>query len=262
MTRKQIDYLNPNWNTLLAANSLNSFEDFWVLDIPAVDEGNFGRGQDGWSNVCIHSLKNHDSKNCLIVIKRQSNYYSRTLRHPLRGIPTFVKEFNFIRTYEALEVPALKVVYFATRLQDGDMQAILVTEYLEGYRSLEDVIKDWAKGAKRAQRKPVINCVATLIAQLHRQGLEHRCLFPKHIFVPDNPETKPACLIDLEKTRSHPLSFGRQVRDFTALARRSASVCDRDKLRFLKSYLQITRLDDNAKKLWRKISRRIEKKRR
>jgi len=260
MTKQHIYYLNPSWKTLLDANELRAFDDFWALDIPAVDEGNYGRGQDGWSNVCIQKKKNDDGKNHRIVIKRQSNYYSHTLHHPLRGIPTFVKEFNFIRTYEALQVPALKAVYFATRLQDGDMQAILVTEYLEGYRSLEDVIKDWARGAKRAQRKPVINCVATLVAQLHRQGLEHRCLFPKHIFVPDNPETKPACLIDLEKTRSRPLSFGRQVRDLTALARRSVSVCDRDKLRFLKSYLQITRLDNNAKKLWSEISRRIEKK--
>ncbi|SHI56728.1 Lipopolysaccharide kinase (Kdo/WaaP) family protein [Malonomonas rubra DSM 5091] len=259
---EQTYYLNPDWQTLLGSNQLSSFEDFWALDIPTVDEGNYGRGQDGWSKVCIHNLDADNGQPHRIVIKRQSNYRSRTLRHPLRGIPTFVKEYDFIRKYEALQIPALKAVYFATRQQDGDLQAILVTEYLEGYRPLEDIIAEWTKGAALCQRKPVITCVAKLVAQLHLQGLEHRCLFPKHIFVPQNPETEPACLIDLEKTRSRPLSFGRHVRDLTALARRSKSVSRRDMLRFMHDYLGTNKLNADGKKLWRKISQRIDKKRR
>lgn len=251
-------YSNPRWQQILTSNNLTTFEQFWQLRLEAVDEGNVGRGDDGWSRVCIHTLDAGDGVSRQVIIKRQSNYRSRTLRHPLLGIPTFVKEYNFIRLYQQKAVPATTAVYCATRKQNGKLQAILVTEFLEGYRSLEDILQQWHTTAEQ-QRRKIITSVATLAAKLHNSGLEHRCLFPKHIFVPDNMDSEQACLIDLEKTRWHPWYGRRRLRDLAALARRTTMVNNRDRIRFFRGYFNIEQMDAKAKKLWRQIVDRRRK---
>lgn len=257
---EKLVYLNPKWQQTLNDNQLNSFEDFWQLDLPAVDEGNFGRGHAGWSRVCIHKIGTQSGQKHWMVIKRQSNYRSRTLRHPLRGIPTFIKEFNFIRRYSELNVPALKAVFCACRQQGKELQAILVTEYLSNYLSLEELLEEWDQRESQQKRTTEIECVARLIARLHQQKLEHRCLFPKHIFLPNDPLTENACLIDLEKTRYKPWGDGYRVRDLTALARRTKQVTNRDRVLFMREYFGITRLNQDAKKLWQQVKNRIYKK--
>lgn len=256
MTVKTL-YLNPDWLELLQSNQLNTFERLWNLKLTAVDEGNVGRGKNGWSKVCIHKLITPDGTPRLVVIKRQSNYRSHTLRHPIRGIATFEKEYAFIRRYQQLGVPAMKAVYCATRRQHGALQAILVTEYLENHRSLFDVLADTQH--TRGTRMAITRLVARLVARLHDKQLEHRCLFPKHIFIPDDL-TQEACLIDLEKTRWRPWGDGRIIRDLTALARRTPQATQRERIHFLRTYLGIPRLNERAKKLWHQISTRIVKK--
>jgi tRNA A-37 threonylcarbamoyl transferase component Bud32 len=251
-------YLNPQWQQQLDDNQLSTFDHFWDLDLKAVDEGNVGRGHDGWSKVCIHNLTTATGEQRRIVIKRQSNYRSHTLRHPIRGIATFEKEYQFIRRYQKLEIPAMRAVYCATRQVNGELQAILVTEYLENYRSLFDILEE--PELTRHDRGHLTQQVAQLVATLHEKNLEHRCLFPKHIFIPNDP-TQKACLIDLEKTRWRPWGEGRRVRDLTALARRTSHVSARDKVRFMRQYFGIKCLDDDAKQLWQKIDKRITLKR-
>lgn len=257
MTSKTL-YLNPHWRELLASNQLTTFDQFWQLELTAVDEGNVGRGRNGWSKVCIHQLNAPGAKPRRVVIKRQSNYRSHTLRHPITGIATFEKEYAFIRRYEQHGVPAMRAVYCATRRQNGELQAILVTEYLEDYRSLFDILND--EQLPHSDRLTKTKLVAQLVARLHEKNLEHRCLFPKHIFVP-NDLSQQACLIDLEKTRWRPWGEGRIIRDLTALARRSPQASTRDRILFLRYYLGIPRLDSRTKKLWQQIATRINKKR-
>jgi len=253
MTTKTL-YLNPAWTETLKTNQLCTFEQFWQLELTAVDEGNVGRGKNGWSKVCIHQLNAPGANPRRVVIKRQSNYRSHTLRHPIKGMATFEKEYAFIRRYEQLGVPAMRAVYCATRQQEGELQAILVTEYLENYRSLFDILNDTQ--LPHSSRETMTRLVAQLVARLHEKNLEHRCLFPKHIFVPDDL-SQQACLIDLEKTRWRPWGDGRIIRDLTALAQ----VNTRDRILFLRYYLGIPRLDSRAKKLWQQIATRIDKKR-
>ncbi len=251
-------YQDPQWSETLQKNGLTSFEQWWNLQLTCVDEGNVGRGEDGWSRVYIHTLKAADGTAKRVIIKRQQNYRSRTLSHPLRGIPTFVKEYRFIQLYEKLRVPATTAVYCATREIDGALQAILVTEFLEGYRSLEEILESWSTKSRR-QRDEIITSVARLIAKLHNEGLEHRCLFPKHIFVPDDITRHSSRLIDLEKTRGKPWSAQRRLRDLAALVRRTPQVGTRDRVRFFHRYFNSQRMDNNAKNLWRKIIQRRKK---
>lgn len=253
-------YTNPHWQQILADNQLNNFEALWQLDIPAVDEGNHGRGQNSWSQVCIHRLNSATGNPHRMVIKRQSNYRSRTPRHPIRGISTFIKEYNFIRRYEKLGIPALKVIYCATRQQGKETQVILATEYLEGYRPLSDIQEGWTGKDSWKQRASVVRNVAQLVAKLHCQRLEHRCLYPKHIFIKTKQPSTQACLIDLETTRWKPWGYGLPSRDLSTLARRTSNVTNRDRILFLRHYLGIMHLDTRAKKLWRQVERRINRK--
>ena len=251
-------YLNPQWQQHLDDNQLSTFDQFWDLELKAVDEGNVGRGQNGWSKVCIHSLTTATGEKKRIVIKRQSNYRSHTLGHPIRGIATFEKEYQFIRRYQKLEIPAMQAVYCATRQVNGELQAILATEYLENHRSLFDILSD--QNYTPSDKTFITKLVAELVANLHNKNLEHRCLFPKHIFIP-NDRNKKACLIDLEKTRWRPWGEGRRIRDLTALARRTANTSTRDKVLFMHYYFGIQKLDKEAKQLWQQVDNRIKLKR-
>jgi len=257
-------YINPDWQPILADQQLNSFNSLWELDLHAVDEGNQGRGQNGWSQVCIHTIKTKSGSARRLIIKRQNNYRSRTVRHPIKGISTFIKEYNFIQRYKNLKIPALTPVYCATRQQERETQVILITEYLDGYQSLAEIQKGWTKNNSWRKRATVVHSIATLIATLHRQNLEHRCLYPKHIFVvmqQDDWQTDlQACLIDLETTRWKPFGFGLPVRELSILARRTNNATTRDKILFIRHYLGLNKLDDNAKKLWQQIEVRIKKK--
>lgn len=258
----EIHFSSPHWQSLLSANNLTTFEQFWDLKLEAVDEGNTGRGKNGWSRVSIHPLKDPRGGQRKVVIKRQSNYRSHTLRHPLRGIPTFVKELKNIQRYEQLNVPALKAIFCATRDTGGELQAILVTEFLDDYQSLYELFEQWSQQGRPSSQQinAVIAACAEAIAALHHAGLEHRCLFPKHIFY-SATNAPPVRLIDLEKTRWRPWSNDRIIRDLTALARRSKQLTSRDRVRFLYTYCGCEKLDENSKKLWHRIAKRMEEKR-
>jgi len=256
-------YLNPEWKSILENSHLGTFEQLWKLELTAVDEGNVGRGKNGWSKVCIFSFEDNEQHKHTVVIKRQSNYRSHTFRHPIIGVPTFLKEMESIRRYEQAGIPALKAVYCATRKINGELQAILVTEFLNGYHPLELILKNWHEQGRpnRQDCATIAQACGTLVGKLHEQGLEHRCLFPKHIFLRENSGHVDARLIDLEKTRWRPWFEARRVRDLTALARRSKHVSNRERMFFLHAYFGITKLDARAKQLWRAVAKRIDKKR-
>ena len=259
MNEKQI-YISQRWRPILVSNRLDSFEALWNLDLPAIDEGNRGRGQNGWSQVCTHTLTAASGETHRLVIKRQSNYRSRTVRHPVRGIPTFIKEYNFIQRYKKLGIPALKTVYCATRQQDKETQVILATEYLNDYRPLSEIQEKWTGESSWKQRAAVVQSVAQLVSKLHHHKLEHRCLYPKHIFLKTDQQGTQSRLIDLETTRWKPLGYKFPSRDLSTLARRSKNVTNRDKILFMRHYLGIKRLDAHAKKIWRQVKRHIDRK--
>ena len=169
-----------------------------------------------------------------------------------------------IRRYEQAGIPALKAVYCATRKINGELQAILVTEFLSGYQPLEHILKNWQEQDRPARQDcaAIAKACGSLVGTLHEQGLEHRCLFPKHIFLRVNKDRVDARLIDLEKTRWRPWFEARRVRDLTALARRSKQVTNRDRIYFLRAYFRISKLNAHAKSLWCQVAKRIDKKRR
>ncbi len=254
-------YSSPQWQEILQHNNLNTFADWWQLELDAVDEGNTGRG--GWSKVAIHALELPDGGQRRVVIKRQCNYRSRTLRHLLRGVATFEKEYNFIRLYQQCGVPATTAVYCATRQDNGDLQAILVTEFMDEHRSLLDIIDATDQGATlpRTERDAIIRCMARLLRRLHQHHIAHRCLYPKHIFIPTDPNNGQARLIDLEKSRRIPWRNNCAISDLATFGRRTLCINSRDIVVFLRTYCDCPRLDNKARRLYAAITKRISGKR-
>ena len=255
------DYVNEHWRPVLAHNGLADFESLWTLAAPWFEEPNRRRG--GWSGVSRYDLKLPGGGKRAVFIKRQENHGTPSIAHPIRGVPTFSREFKRIMNYREKEIPTLVPVYFATRNSGNDQQAILITEELTDFVSLEETGAMWRKeGAPARQiRHAVLRAVAGLLRTMHAHGIQHSCFFEKHVFVRiDKGGAVEARVIDLEKSRWRPLKTLCAMRDLYSLSRFSSSWSNGDRVWFFKEYLGIPRLNSYAKWLWRNIeSRSIRK---
>ena len=257
------DFINERWRAILACNGLLDFDALWNLDVPWFEEPNHRRG--GWSGVSRCELNLPEGGRSVVFIKRQENHGTPSLRHPLRGIPTFYREFKCIMNYRNKGVPALEPVYFAVRQVGKDQRAILATEELAGFISLEEQIQLWLKagGAPVMLRRRVLSAVAHLVRNMHSHGIRHGCFYTKHVFIRVHIDgTVEARVIDLEKSHVIPLRTLCALRDLSALSRFSTLWSRADKIYFLKAYLAIPRLTVYAKWLGRTVAARLEKRHR
>lgn len=251
------DFLNQRWADTLRHNGLVDFDAFWNIEAGWVEAPNQRRG--GWSGVSRCELSLPEQGTCGIFLKRQENHKTFSWRHPVTGIPTFLREFHLIMHYKACDIPTVEPVYFAQRRIAGRHRAILATEELDGFASLESHVQAWLQhGFPPLQdRQKTLTAVAGLSSKIHRCGIQHNCYYPKHIFIRLNAEGRvEARVIDLEKSRRRPLSLLCTLRDLDTLNRHSPEWSCSDRLRFLKTYLQIDHLTPYAKWLWRRLAAR------
>lgn len=257
------DFINERWRPILAHNGLRDFTALWELKADWFEEPNHRRG--GWSGVSRCELALPDGGTTAIFLKRQENHKARIWSHPVHGAPTFLREFKHIMHYRACGVPTLEPVYFGMHKVGKDHRAILITEELSGFQSMEDRVQAWLKhGAPpRRERLAHLAAVAALLRQMHDHGIQHNCYFPKHVFTRVNADgTVDARVIDLEKSRWRPSRLLCAIRDLYTLNHHSLCWSKSDRLWFFKSYLQIDRLTSYAKWLWRLIERRSHRKNR
>jgi len=255
------DYIAPEWHQLLQEQGLLSFETLWNRELVTLDEANTNRG--GISTVGRMRVARPDGE-AMLIVKRQLNHNSRTLRHPLGGIPTFEKEFKNIFKYIRRGIATLAPVYFARRKDSRGTRAILVSEYLEGYRPLDEVTSrradDGGTPAGRGHRRAVIREVARFVRHLHDRGMVHNCLYPKHIFVAESDAGLDLRIIDLEKSRPFLLRCGGIVKDLDTLYRRSYGWSRADYLRFLLAYQGVRRPTARTRRLMGRILKRTRRK--
>ncbi|MCL5975773.1 MAG: lipopolysaccharide kinase InaA family protein [Gammaproteobacteria bacterium] len=225
-----------------------SFERFWSLPKNWFDTPNEARG--GWSGV---TRTEFDTRKGIVkaFVKRQQNYYSRTWRHPFKGIPTFQKELENIQQLKKLKIPTLNPLYFGQQ----DDRAVLITKALDNYTSLDNVDPTQLTQQKRRQ---LIRKLAKLTRKLHRSHYVHNCYYPKHVFVKLTKKGKwKIRLIDLEKLRwrfSSKLAMKRDLSSFNRHADDRWTI--KDRLYFFKAYLNVETLSAKDKKLWRKLTPR------
>lgn len=252
------DYSTPEWDEILRFNSLDGFDALWQLQADWFEPPNRRRG--GWSGVSRVELNKADGSTLAVFLKRQENHTRRTLRHPLRGEPTFAGEMKNILALQQAGVPTLEPLYYGQRNIDGKRRAILVTRELTEFQSMHLVMDEWIEkgwGQSAAERRNLIDTLAGIIRRMHGHRLAHNSLHPKHVFVRmvGNKNTEVR-LIDLEKMR-RALSSGRAARrDLDSLNRRSRVWSSTDRLRFLKSYLNVRSLNSDGRRLWRYLAKR------
>lgn len=250
------DYIDATWRPVLAAQGFTDFNALWQLDTTWFEEPN--RRRKGWSGVSRVELPGPAGTTVAIFLKRQENHNTFSWRRPLRGIPTFAREFRHIMRYHAYGIPALDPVYFAVRTVDGNTRAILATVALVDHTPLDI----WSRRPHTFQQRA--NCViavANLLHHMHRHRIQHNCLFPKHVFVRDIAASHVEVrVIDLEKSHWRPLRIFCTLRDLDTLNRYALDWTTTSRMRFLKAYLHIAHLTPYAKWLWRRLAARAAKK--
>lgn len=220
---------------LLEHNELATFDQLWSLQTPWFEEPNQRRN--GWSGVVKYELKNIDGSSTSVFIKRQENHNCKTLMHPIKGVPTFQREFLNIKRLNDKHIPTLTTLYYAQRRIAGKDQAILMTLSLEGYQSLEEFC-DHDTHSKHPQRQDIMIQAGQVTRAMHDAHFRHNCLYPKHLFVKNDSNTIDVRVIDLEKLKWLPLYYQIRRNDLSRIIRRSYSMSYDDIKTFLNSYFQ------------------------
>jgi hypothetical protein len=111
---------NMSLSGFAAGQNNDTFDAFWRNNSPWFEAPNIRRG--GWSGVvkCVVDSFGQPQK---VFIKRQENHVTKTLMHPIKGIPTFLREYRNIQSLNAKNIPTLDVLYFETKAS----KAVLVT---------------------------------------------------------------------------------------------------------------------------------------
>jgi len=248
---KITEHFTPGWQSLFKRHGFGDFEQIWNASLGFVDDPNIGRG--GRSEVGKLVLSGDDDKELIFYVKRQVNYVSKTLAHPISGIPLTLKEFKNVEAFKAHGIHCLDTTYQGYRHHNGELQSILITPELQGYQDLDHYRPSSIKESRRITKE-----LASVLSKLHAAGYRHGCLYPKHIFVnPDNAEA-PVRLIDLEKASRSPLKQYNQLKDLTTLQRRieTNKSCN---LYFLLCYFQLNKHDENIRQFIQKMDTRRAK---
>lgn len=246
------DFLAAEDRALLERNGLATFDALWAKQLDAVDEPN--TSGDGWSSVYRLELEGQG-----YYLKRQSNYLTRTLHHPL-GEPSFSREFRNISLYQKLGIPALHAVFYGEKKVEGERRAILMTRALDGWTDLDTLLTEWSQ-LSATERLAILQACGELARTLHKAGQVHGCFYPKHIFLKPRGGAYLAQLIDLEKTRKS--IFGRRdrVKDLEPLLRRAPVWNEAEIREMLSAYVQAPGDSGLVDAWWQRLAKRGSHKR-
>lgn len=253
-------FFAKQYQQLLTSLNLSGFDQLWAKKIDWIEPPNYKRG--GWSGVGQLILR--DGQQSLnVFIKKQKNYGRRTLFHPKVGQPTFRREFKCLEYLSKHNVNAAKVVLYDEKYKDDNCYALLITEALSDYEPLNKVLENdfIHHRLPYAERRQLIKEVALFLRRFHGAGLQHRALFPKHIFVKKAAGFPEVAIIDLEKARFNLCLFRRAYFDLAKLNRYTPYLSKTERLYFLLQYFKQAKLSLFTKAFCRKLLRRTNRKR-
>lgn len=249
-----LDYIAAKHAQLLKNNQLDTFQKLWDYKVNWFEAPNENRG--GWSGVGRVELPQSEGA-ITLFIKKQQNHTSRTWRHPIKGEPTFVKEFRTIGYLQARGIKVPETVFFGQRQSDAGWQAILITENLNGYQPLDEINPN---EMSLQEKRILLKSVAKTVRKMHQTGVQHRALYLKHLFVKKNAGGFDVAVIDLEKARKIRLPLLQALADLITLNYRSTGWTASNRLYFFKQYLSQKRLNWLGKCLARRIMAQTAKK--
>ncbi|WP_217477719.1 lipopolysaccharide kinase InaA family protein [Stutzerimonas stutzeri] len=209
-----------------AVEAADDFEQWWSRQGEWVEPPN--RRRDGESGV--QRLPNRQGG--LLYCKRQIGHLYRSVWHPF-GRPTVLRERDALQAFSRLGVRVPTIAYCGTQRQAGQWQALLITEELEDFVSLEQWYADRLDqryGSSVHVR--MLETIGLTLSRYHRARWQHGCCYPKHIFVKVTGKADSTlieiALLDLEKSRRrlHPGAAAKH--DLRQLARHRDAMPDQD----------------------------------
>lgn len=233
------DFVDPEWSDVLRHNGLSTFDELWAANSEWIERPNVERG--GLSGVSRLALALPDGGRVGVYLKRQSGHVRRTWQHPWRGEPTFLREFRMLNYLRSRNVAAPLPIYFGQRLVDGTPHAVLLTQELAGFCSLDVFAGDHAD-VGRALRYALIRDVARAVSKLHACRVQHRSLYEKHLFVRKLGQGFDVAVIDLEKSRFFWIPLWAPTQDLVTFNYRSPDWSRAERLLFFKTYHGCRRL--------------------
>ncbi len=261
-----MEYLNSDLKDILGSMGIASFDDWWNQTDETVEPENRKPGDSkAWSKVSV--LKTPCGRT--LFLKRQENFYPNNLIQKWRKQLTFEREYlNYLKIRKA-GVPTYDLVCFHSRVVNGNRQAVYVCEGLDGFNSLADLMVIWNREGvpKTPDRKKMVDVVVETVLHMHRGGILHNALSPRHLFfnIPkdapyDFPEKLELRLIDFERLKDLKKGSDQGIqRDLFSLNRRCVGWPDRDRVRVLRQYLGLEKLDGDAKRIARELAGRTDK---
>ncbi|SNR84006.1 Lipopolysaccharide kinase (Kdo/WaaP) family protein [Methylobacillus rhizosphaerae] len=237
------------------------FDTLWYLQAGWFEAPNIHR--QGWSGVSRIPIA--DSSNAAgfhAFLKRQQNFMRRTWRHPVIGVPTFRCEYAMLLHLQQHGIPVPVPLFFSEKKLDGNTNAVLLTVELQGYVSLDAVLA-WLSAEEwpLSRQRKLIKSIARTVATLHAHKVQHRALYPKHIFIREQPQGEfDSVLIDLEKARFKWFSWQCTLHDLTTLNRDTPQLGLRQRLYFLHQYYQVGKLGQFSRWMAQRITSRTLRK--
>ncbi len=248
--------ITEGYESLLHASGLSSIEAMFACgDGERLDKP----GLDSWRQRWRLNLDDHGIS--------RSYYLKRFLRPPIRarravrrsgsGASSLAgNEWEWIRRLTADGVSCVQGVAFGQELNGSrELRSAIMTAAVGG-QSLERWVIQWS-AAEHITIRRLIGASAALVSRLHGRGYVHRDLYLSHVFYdPSQPIERSLCLIDLQRVLRPRWRFRRWiVKDLAALNYSTpfSLVSRSDRLRWLRCYLGIARLDASARRLLYRI---------
>jgi len=212
------------------------FNHWWARTGEWVEEPNQRRGGESGVQLLIPESPEQPK----LYSKRQINHMFSSLRHPF-GHPTALREKNAIQALERLGVNVPKLVFYGAIKKDNDWHALLITEELKDFISLEE----WYS---QQRTHPVDQAVITAVLQeiannfykMHLGGWQHGCCYAKHVFIKVNAQgAAQVALIDLEKARRRWSLHRAALHDIKQLGRHREGMPDEHWQLFLQYYCNL-----------------------
>lgn len=214
----------------------NDFKTWWQRTGQWVEAPNQRRG--GESGVQI--LPPSAAGMPWLYSKRQIGHQFFSLRYPF-GRPTAWREIKAMQALQNLGIKVPQLVFYGAEKRNKNWHAILVTQALFGFISLEEWYNSQAyKTTDNTIAEAILQKVAITLECMHRAGWQHSCCYPKHIFIKINSQADPeVALLDLEKARRRWPAQQAALHDLKQLGRHRGAMPDAHWQLFLQLYCNL-----------------------
>lgn len=212
------------------------FNHWWTRTGEWVEEPNQRRGGESGVQLLVPATADQPR----LYSKRQINHVFHSLRYPL-GHPTALREKNVLQALERLGTKVPKLVFYQAVKKGKDWYALLITEELKDFISLEEWYNQHCRQPfANSTIEAVLKQIASTLDRMHRAGWQHGCCYAKHIFIKTDPHHTPeVALLDLEKARRRWPASKAAVKDIKQLGRHRAGMPDQHWQLFLHYYCNL-----------------------